>query len=240
MKKSIIFAIIIAVILIFGTYLWVVSEVSLIEPVGRLSVTKLANPDMFPDHPNAEVLAEYAAKKGSRCVLVVHYGGDSNYRQFEQEDFLSQYGDVTVLELAFVDPSTYKTYVDWNEVISTFLFGIPDDRYTYKADGIHFETLDEAMAYIDTEAQKHGQEGPIPMFYHGTVRKGDPYFNPGCGFPLFTQISWKYYGRFGAYYYVAKSLIWPYVSNRYYPYEISHLFDLQKLYNSNELDYTEY
>lgn len=238
MKQSNIFKILIAIIVIFGIYLWVSSQFSLVEPVGRLTVTKLANPDMFPNHPNAEVLAEYAAKKGSRCVLVVHYGGDSNYRSFAQEDILATHGDVKVLELAFVDPSTYRTDVDWGEVIYTFFFGIPDDRYTYRADGIEFETLDEALNYIDKLAKEKGQEGPIPMFYHGTVRTGEPYLNPGCGFPLYTQITWKYYGRLGAYYYIVKGLIWPYLSNRYYPYEISHLSDLQNLYNIGKLDYT--
>ena len=214
------------------------SQISLVEPVGRLTITKIGNPDMFPNHGNAEVLGEYAAKTGSRCVLVVHYGGDSNYRQFDQENFLSREGRVTVLELAFVDPSTYKTYVDWGEVIYTFFFGIPEDRYTYRADGISFQTLDQALNYIHDESSRRGQEGPIPMFYHGTVRAGGPYTNPGCGFPLFTQISWKQYGRLGAYYYIIKSFIWPFVSNKYYPYQISHLSDLQRLYNEGRLDYT--
>lgn len=238
MKRSTLITIIMALILIFGAYLWGMTQLSLVEPVGRLTVTKLGNPDMFPNHGNAEVLGEYAAKTGSKCVLVVHYGGDSNYRQFVQESPLSSSGEVKVLELAFVDPSTYKTYVDWGEVLYTFLFGIPEDRYTYRADGISFQTLDEALAYVDQEAKNYGQEGPIPMFYHGTVRSEGPYLNPGCGFPLYTQISWKQYGRFGAYYYVAKGLIWPYLSNRYYPYEISHLSDLQRLYNEGNLDYT--
>jgi len=238
MKRSTLITVIITLILIFGAYLWFMSQVSLVEPVGRLTVTKIGNPDMFPNHGNAEVLGEYAAKTGSKCVLVVHYGGDSNYRQFSQKSFLSSSGRVTVLELAFVDPSTYKTYVDWGEVIYTFFFGIPEDRYTYRADGISFKTLDGALAYINSEAQYRGQEGPIPMFYHGTVREGGPYTNPGCGFPLYTQITWKEYGRFGAYYYIAKGLIWPYLSNRYYPYQISHLSDLQYLYNYGKLDYT--
>lgn len=238
MKRSTLITIIMALIFIFGAYLWFMSQISLVEPVGRLTITKVGNPDMFPNHGNAAVLGEYAAKTGSKCVLVVHYGGDSNYRQFHQESFLSASGEVKVLELAFVDPTTYKTYVDWGEVIYSFFFGVPEDRYTYCADGISFQTLDEALAYIDTEAQNYGQEGPIPMFYHGTVRTGGPYLNPGCGFPLFTQITWKEYGRFGAYYYITKGLIWPYLSNRYYPYEISHLSDLQKLYNEGNLDYT--
>lgn len=29
---------------------------------------------MYLGHSNAEVLSVYAAKKGSKCVLVVHYG----------------------------------------------------------------------------------------------------------------------------------------------------------------------
>ena len=236
MAKSRTITIIIAILLIFGFYFWTVTEFSLIEPVGRLTVTKVANPDMFPNHPNAEVLAEYAAKKGSKCVLVIHYGGDSNYRHFAQENALAL-NDVTVLELAFVDPSTYKTHIDWGEAISTFIFGIPDDRYTYRADGIEFQTLDEALTYIEQLAKERGQEGPIPMFHHGTVRTGDAFLNPGCGFPLYTQICWKYYGRFGAYYYVVKGLIWPFLSNKYYPYEISHLSDLQELYNQGNLDY---
>ena len=234
MAKSI--TVIIAILLIFGIYLWGSSQFSLVEPVGRLTVTKVANPDMFPNHPNAEIIAEYAAKKGSKCVLVVHYGGDSNYRHFAQEHILTL-NDVTVLELAYVDPSTYKTYIDWEEVIYTFFFGIPEDRYTYKADGIKFQTLDEALSYIDRLAKERGQEGPIPMFFHGTVRTGEAYLNPGCGFPLYTQISWKYYGRLGAYYHIVKGLIWPYLSNQYYPYQISHLSDLQKLYNEGKLDY---
>ena len=236
MEKSRTTTIIIAILLIFGLYLWTMSQFSLVEPVGRLTVTKVANPDMFPNHPNAEVLAEYAAKKGSRCVLVVHYGGDSNYRHFGQENALAL-KDVTVLELAFVDPTTYKTHVDWGEVIYTFIFGIPEDRYTYRADGIEFQTLDEALNYIDQLAKERGQEGPIPMFLHGTVRSGDAFLNPGCGFPLYVQLCWKYYGRFGAYYYVAKGLIWPFIANKYYPYEISHLSDLQRLYNEGNLNY---
>ena len=236
MAKSRTIPIIIAILLIFGFYLWGMSQFSLVEPVGRLTVTKVANPDMFPNHPNAEVLAEYAAKKGSKCVLVVHYGGDSNYRHFAQENILAL-NDVTVLELAFVDPSTYRTDVDWLEVIYTFFLGIPEDRYTYRADGIEFDTLDGALGYIDKLAKERGQEGPIPMFFHGTVRKDGPYLNPGCGFPLYTQIAWKQYGRFGAYYYIARGLIWPFVSNRYYAYQISHLSDLQRLYNYGQLDY---
>ncbi|MCL2115012.1 MAG: hypothetical protein FWH29_02190 [Methanobrevibacter sp.] len=236
MAKSRTISIIIAILLIFGLYMWGSSQFSLIEPVGRLTVTKLANPDMFPNHANAEVLAEYSAKKGSKCILVVHYGGDSNYRHFAQEDDLAL-NDVIVLELAFVDPSTFKTHIDWVEVIYTFLFGIPEDRYTYRADGIEFETLDEALDYINQLAKEYGQEGPIPMFYHGNVRTGEAYLNPGCGFPLYAQICWKYYGRAGAYYYIVKGLIWPFLSNRYYPYQISHLSDLQRLYNEGNLDY---
>lgn len=73
------------------------------------------------------------------------------------------------------------------------------------------------------------------MFYYGNVRTGDPYLNPGCGFPLYTQISWKYYGILDAYYYGAKGLMWSFLSNQYYPYEISPFGDLQKLYNHHQL-----
>ncbi|MDR1721774.1 MAG: hypothetical protein LBR24_01845 [Methanobrevibacter sp.] len=238
MKSSTYLTIVIALVLLFGLALWTITQFSLIEPVGRLTVTKIGNPDMYPGHANAEVLSGYAAKTGSKCILVVHYGGDSNYRNFNEDDdpILAPNG-VSVLELAFVDPSTYKTYVDWGEVLTTFIFGIPENRYRYKADGYYFNTLDEALDYIDRLAKDRGQVGPIPMFYHGTVRAGNPYFNPGCGFPLYTQIAWKEYGRLGAYYYVLKGLLWPYVSSKYYPYQISHLSDLQKLYNQNKLNY---
>jgi hypothetical protein len=241
MKSSTLISIILVTfILIFGFYLWFVTQNSFIEPVGRLTVNKLGNPDMYPAHGTTKVLADYAKKSNSKCILVVHYAGGDSYYRFEESDD----DDITatapegiyIIELAFID--SYSLKVDWTEVIKTFLFGIPDNKYKYLADGKHFNTLDEALKYVSDIAKSRGQVGSIPMFYHGTVRDDNPYFNPGCGFPLFTQITWKEYGRLGAYYYVFKSLIWPFVSNIFYPYQISHFSTLNDLYNNNKLDYT--
>ncbi|MDR2873235.1 MAG: hypothetical protein LBV42_00570 [Methanobrevibacter sp.] len=236
--STLISLVIVAFILIFGFYLWVMTQNALIEPVGRVTVNKLGNPDEYLHHGSAQVLADYATKTNTKCILVVHYGGDSTYSRFEEndEDITPPEG-IYIIELAYVDPSTYRTDVDPAEVIKTFLFGIPDDRYTYKADGIHFKTLDESLKYVSDIAKSRGQAGPIPMFYHGTVRDDNPFINPGCGFPLFTQIAWKEYGRLGAYYYVFKSLLWPFVSNKFYPYQISHFSSLNELYNTNRLNY---
>ena len=67
--------------------------------------------------------------------------------------------------------------------------------------GLNLIHLDEALTYIYGLAEERGQEGPIPLVYHGTVREGDPLINQGCGFPLYYYITWKKYGRIAAYYY---------------------------------------
>lgn len=54
--------IIIGAILLFGAYLYGVTALSPVEPVGRLGFVKLANPDMYPGHPQSKVLASYAAR----------------------------------------------------------------------------------------------------------------------------------------------------------------------------------
>ncbi|MDR2623286.1 MAG: hypothetical protein LBC39_01760 [Methanobrevibacter sp.] len=231
--------VLIVLILLFGFNLWYVTQNSLIEPVGRLTVNKLGNPDMFPGHGSSQVLGSYAAKTGTKCILVVHYRGGLTYARFQEddEDILAPDG-IFVIELTFIDPDEYRTDVDWyGDVIPTFLFGIPENKYKYMADGIVFNKLDDALKYVGDLAKSRGQEGPIPMFYHGTSREESPYLNPGCGFPLFVQIAWKEYGRLGAYYYTVKGLMWPYVSNIFYPYQISHHSSLNYLYNNDELNY---
>ncbi|MDR2829536.1 MAG: hypothetical protein LBB45_00575 [Methanobrevibacter sp.] len=229
---------VVMLILIFGFNLWYVTQNSLVEPVGRLTVNKLGNPDMFPGHASSQVLRSYAAKTGTKCILVVHYAGGTTYARYhEDEDVLAPDG-IFVIELTFVDSAEYKTDVDWlGDVIPAFLFGIPEGKYEYKADGIVFDNLDYALKYVSDLAKSRGQEGPLPMFFHGTTREELPYFNPGCGFPLFVQISWKQYGRLGAYYYTIKGLMWPYVSNIFYPYQISHYSGLNYLYNNDKLNY---
>ncbi len=222
--------ILVLILLIFGSYLFLSIQIGNIEPVGRLALVKVANPDMYPGHPHSKLLAEYAQKRGSKCALVVHYGGDSNYACYKE-------GDIEIIELAFVDPGDYRTDIDWTEVISTFIFGVPDDKYNYRSDGIEFDTLEEALAYVNQKAEDNGQQGPIPMVWHGTVRSGDVITNPGCGFPLFVQITWSEYGRWAAYYYIIKGMIFPYVTNPYAAYELSHASSLNELYNNNQLNY---
>ncbi|RJS48145.1 MAG: hypothetical protein CIT03_09800 [Methanobacterium sp.] len=221
----------IAIILIFGAYLFGVSTFSPVEPVGRLNFVKMANPDMYPGHPSSEVLADYAKKRGSSTVMVVHYGGDSTYRRYME-------GDVLIIQMAFVNPDSYRTDIDWSEVVSSFIFGVPEDKYRYRADGNEFDNLDDAMDYVMGIARSNGQEGPIPMYFHGTVREGNPIINPGCGFPLFVELSWKYYGRIATYYFIARALIHPFLNNPYANYELTHYQDLNKLYNQGDLDYT--
>lgn len=222
---------IIAAVLIFGAYLYGVTALSPVEPVGRLGFVKLANPDMYPGHPQSKVLADYAAQRGSKCALVVHYAGDSNYRHYKE-------GNITIIELAFIDRTNYRTDIDWGEVLQAFIIGVPDGKYRYRADGYEFDTLDEAMAYVQDIAERNGQEGPMPMVFHGTVREGNVFINPGCGFPLYVEIVWKQYGRLGAYFYIIRGLIEPYLNNPYASYQLMHAEDLQRLYNEGYLDYT--
>lgn len=80
-------------------------------------------------------------------------------------------GDVYIMELGFIDKHRgYSTNVDWFDVIQAFLFGVDDDRYEYVSDGIVFDNLDDALAYLDKKAAQNGQQGPRLMFWHGTVR----------------------------------------------------------------------
>ncbi|MGD9626279.1 MAG: hypothetical protein AB7U40_01655 [Methanobacteriales archaeon] len=62
----------------------------------------MANPDMYPGHPHSRLLAEYARSHGSKCALIVHYGGSSNYRSYME-------GDILILQLAYVEKKPYTT-----------------------------------------------------------------------------------------------------------------------------------
>jgi hypothetical protein len=222
--------IVVAVLVIFGAFLYISTLTGPIEPIGRLGFVKLANPDIYPGHPHAQLLAKYAEERGSKCALVVHYAGDSNYRQFKE-------GNVTIIELAFIDKKGASTDINLTEVMQTFVFGIPSDRWTYRADGKEFKTMDEAMAYVNKVAAQNGQKGPIPMVWHGTARAGNPLINPGCGFPLYVQITWKYYGRLAAYYYIIKGMITPFISLPYRNFELQHASELQYYYTHDMLNY---
>jgi len=222
--------IIIGLIAILGIYLYIATITGPFEPVGRLGLVKLENPDMAAGHPQSKVAANYAQKKGSKCVVIVHYAGDASYSHYQE-------GNITVINFAFIDPKGPRTDIDWNEVIQSFIFGVPDGKYRYRVDGYEFNTLDEAINYVQNLAKENGQEGPIPLYFHGTVREGNIFINPGCGFPLYVQLVWKQYGRLGAYYYIARGLIEPYLNNQYAVYETMHASDLQKLYNQGYLNY---
>lgn len=226
------YVILIVILVLFGGYFNFSTVNGSIEPLGRLGFVKLADPDMYPGHPHSQLLAQYAQERGSKCALVVHYAGSSNYRHYPE-------GNVTIIELAFIDSKGAATSIDWNEALQIFLHGIPDDRYKFKADGIVFNNYSDAMNYVNTLAAQNGQQGPMPMVWHGTARAGDPTVNPGCGFPLYVYITWKEYGRYAAYWYVIKGFIFPYLNNKYVNFEYSHASELQYYYTHNLMDYTE-
>jgi hypothetical protein len=216
------------IFLFIGGYIYTINTSGDIEPLGRLAFVKFQDPDMFPGHEHSKLLAEYAEDRGSKCILVVHFAGSSNYRHYRE-------GNVTILQLAFIDKKGSTVDIDWGEVIDAFLFGIPDDRWKFRADGIEFNTLDEALTYIYGLAEERGQEGPIPLVYHGTVRAGNPLITQGDGFPLYYYITWKKYGRIAAYYYFIQGTLFPFFNLPTWEYELQHASELQRLYASGEL-----
>ncbi len=222
-----------------------------IEPLGRLSLVKIANPDMYPGHPHAQLLAQYAAQRGSQCALVLHFAGSSNYRSFPQQlndtNFpLSanatsyQNGSVYIIEVAFIDTqgggSKSLNQINFLDSLNVALFGVPDNRYKYMSDGTVYNTYGEMMAHVNTLAQQHGQQGPIPMVWHGTVRTDSPIIDPGCGFPLYFQILTKTYGIIPAYVYTVYGLLFPYLNSPYWQFEMTHSSQLQTLYNEGSLN----
>jgi len=226
-KKTAIFIIL---IIIFVGYVHFTTADGKFEPVGRLSFVKLANPDMYPGHPHSRLLAEYLKSHGYDCALVVHYGGSSNYRSYME-------GDVLLLQLAYVEKKPYTPGINWSEVWNEGIYGVPSDKWTYRTDGIEFQTLDEALAYLEKRAEEHGHKGPIPLFYHGTVREGNVIINQGCGFPLYYHIIRREYGPLAAYYYVIKGFFFPYIYDPYSSFEIKNAEALQYYYTHDMLNY---
>jgi len=214
-----------------------------IQPLGRLSFVKVENPDMYPGHPHAELLAQYASERGSQCAMVVHFAGSSNYRSFDQElnNSSSKQGSVYIIEVAYIDTqgggSKSLSQINFLDSIKVALFGVPDGRYKYISDGVVYNTYDEMMAHVNTLAKEHGQNGPIPIVWHGTVRTDSPFIDPGCGFPLYFQILTKTYGMIPAYTYMIYGLIFPYLYSPYWQFELTHSSELQHLYNAGELNY---
>ena len=76
-------------------------------------------------------------------------------------------------------------------------------------DGVVYNTYDDMMKHVTTLAKEHGQQGAIPMVYHGTVRTDNPIIAPGCGFPLYFQILSKTYGIIPAYIYTFTGMLFP-------------------------------
>ncbi len=222
----------IAVIVVILGYSFVTVSNGPIEPLGRASFVKLANPDFYPGHPHSELLAQYAEERDSKCALVVHFGGSSNYRSYKE-------GDVYIIELAFIDTQGNGAAgpIDYWDSLKLALFGVPDGRYQFKSDGVVYDTYDEAIEHVYELAAEHGQEGPIPMVWHGSVREGNSIFIQGCGFPLYFYILQKTYGIIPAYVYTISGMIFPYLNSPYRNYELGHSTELQQLYTGGNLDY---
>jgi hypothetical protein len=224
--------VVIVILLLIGGYIYASSANGDIEPLGRLGFVKLANPDMYPGHPHSELLAKYAEERGSKCALVVHFAGSSNYRSYKE-------GDVYIIELAFHDTQGNGAAgnVNYFDSLKVALFGVPDGRYTYKSDGKVYNTYEEAMDHVYELAKEHGQVGPIPMVWHGTARSGNPMITQGCGYPLFFDIVRREYGIIPAYYYTLKGMLLPYLGDPYRNFELSHASSLQYYYTHGMLDY---
>ena len=243
MKKTRILSLAALVILaIIIGYSYITVSNGPIEPLGRLSLVKIANPDMYPGHPHAKLLGQYAVDRGSQCALVLHFAGSSNYRSFPEavNETSNQQGSVYIIEVAFIDTqgggSKSLSQINPFDSLNVALFGVPDGRYKYMSDGTIYNTYDEMMAHVNTLAQQHGQQGPIPMVWHGSVRSDSPLIDPGCGFPLYFQILTKNYGIIPAYVYTAYGLLFPYLNSPYWKYELTHSSQLQQLYNEGGLN----
>lgn len=224
--------VILAVLLLIVGYAYVSTLNGPITPEGRLAFVKVANPDMYPGHLHSQLLAKFANESGSKSILVVHFAGDSNYRCYKE-------GNVEILELAFVDTQGTGAAGDTNywDSLKIALFGVPDGRYQYKTDGKIFTNLDDALNYLYGIAEKNGQEGPIPMYWHGTARKDNPMFAQGCGFPLFFDIVRKKYGIIPAFVYTLRGMIMPYFTDPYANFELQHATELQNYYQEGMINF---
>ncbi len=201
-----------------------------VEPLGRLGFVKIANPDMYPDHVHANLLSEYAQEHGSKCALVLHYAGSSNYMDFDN-------GNTYIIEMAFMDTAGAQVDIDWGQVLDYGINGVPEDIWDYKVNGEIYDSFDDAWNRVLEISAEHGQEGPIPMVWHGTVREGNIFVNPGCGFPLYYQICCKEFGHISGIFHMASGSVFPYFNDPYRAYEIEHSSELQYYYTNNMLNY---
>ncbi len=207
MKKTILALSALAIIAVIIGYSYVTVSNGPIEPLGRLAFVKLANPDMYPGHPHSVLLSQEAQKVGSKTALVLQLYGGSNYRSYQE-------GNVYIIEVAFIDTqgagSISLNQVNFLDSVKVALFGVPPGRYEYMSDGVVYPTYASMMQHVETLAQEHGQVGPIPMFFKGTVREGSPVITPGEGFPLYFQILTNTYGIVPAWIYTFTGLLAPY------------------------------
>ena len=224
--------IIITIIALLVGYSYITTANGPIEPLGRVAFVKFLNPDFYPGHTHSKLLAEYAEDRDSKTALVVHYGGSSNYRSYQE-------GDVYIIEMAFIDTQGTGAAgaTDYLDSLKVAIFGVPDGRYKYKSDGKVFNTYEDAMDHVYTLAEEHGQEGPIPMVWHGSARSGNPILVQGCGFPLYFDIMKRTYGTIPAYLFTLSGMIFPYFNNPNSFYEIQHATELQTLYTEGDLNY---
>lgn len=243
MRWSVVAVSILAIILVYS---FVVVSLGPVQPLGRLSFVKLENPDMFPGHPHSTLLAQYAEEKHSKCALVLHFAGSSTYSSYlEQNNKNSKQDNVYIIEVAFIDTqgggSTSLNQINIWDSIKVALFGVPDGRYKYMSDGVVYNTYDDMMNHVYKVAKEHGQQGAIPMVYHGTVRTDNPILAPGCGFPLYFQILTKTYGIIPAYIYTITGMMFPYLESPYRDFEMLHSTELQYYYNNGyiNIDYTK-
>jgi hypothetical protein len=243
MKKLYVALVIIAVIIsVSVVYSYITVSNGPIDPLGRLAFVKLENPDMFPGHPHSELLANYATERGSACVLVVNFAGSSNYRSYQEINTTnSNQSSVYIIEAAYIDTqgkgSANLTQINILDSLKIALFGVPNSRYKYMSDGVVYNTYNDMMAHVNSVAQQHGQQGPLPIVWHGTVRSDNPLMDPGCGFPLYFQILTKTYGLIPAYTYMIYGLIFPFFNSPSWNYELTHASQLQNLYKGGDLNY---
>ena len=244
MRLSVVVVGAIAIILLFS---FIIVSLGPIEPLGRLSFVKLENPDMYPGHPHSILLGQYAEKHNSKCALVLHFAGSSRYASYEEDNVNSTTdpNGVYIIEVAFIDTqgggSTSLNQINIWDSLSVALFGVPDNRYKYMSDGVVYNNYTSMMNHVYSLAKQHGQQGAIPMVYHGTVRTDNPILAPGCGFPLYFQILTKTYGIIPAYIYCITGMIYPYLESPYKNYELLHSSELQYYYNNGyiNIDYVK-
>ncbi len=222
-----------AILALIVGYSYVTVSTGPIEPLGRLSFVKLANPDFYPGHPHSELFAQEVNKTGSKVGLIVHMYGGSNYRSYKE-------GDIYIIEVAYIDTkgagSVGLNNINFLDSLKVALFGVPDGRYKYMSDGVVYDTYDEMMDHVNKLAEEHGQQGPIPMAYHGNARIGNPVLEPGDGFPLYFQVLTKTYGIIPAYVYMLSGMLAPYFNNPYRNFELGHASQLQYYYNQGLLN----